>query len=150
MKTINQQRVMHWAHIIQPVWELNWSDAVSFAWYMHYMHKWLEHGIVKFVYYKADGSTRAARGTLHPELIPEEKRSKGILKAQIEAGVRKPNYKSIAYYDLDKKDWRAFRPEDFICECCTYALCPARDNNEEAFEDWKKSMLSTESTEQTE
>lgn len=129
MKTSIQQRVMHWAHRIHPTLECEWKEAVLHAWYMHYLHKWLEHGIVKFVYTKKDGSTRAARGTLHPELIPEERRSKGM---------RKPNWKSIAYYDLDKQDWRAFRVEDFLCECCVYALCPATDNNEERFEEVKK------------
>ena len=131
------QRVMGWAHAIHRTTECEWSEALQRAWDMFYVHRWLSHGIVKFVYVKSDGSIRAARGTLHPELIPEDKRPKGIREAQIAAGVRKPDYRTIAYFDLDKRDWRAFSPAMFITECCVYRLWAATDNSEEAFADWQ-------------
>ena len=137
MSTYNQ-RVMGWAHVIRRTTECAWSEALQRAWDMFYIHKWLCHDIVKFVYIKSDGSVRAARGTLHPELIPEEKRPKGIRQMQIAAGVRKPDYRTIAYFDLDKRDWRTFSPAYFIQECSVYLLSPATDNNEEEYEDWKQ------------
>ena len=75
--------------------------------------------------------------------LPPDKQSKGIIQSQIAAGVRKPNYNSIAYFDLDKQAWRAFHPAMFIQECCVSRLCPATDDNEEAFEDWQQ-MAETE------
>ena len=109
-----KQKVMGWAHAIRRAGLCEWNEALSRAWDMYYVHRWLCQGIVKFVYRKSDGSIRIARGTLCDELIPEEKRPKGIREAQIAAGMRKPDYRTIAYFDLDKRDWRAFCPAGFI------------------------------------
>ena len=114
MTTTIQSRVMHYAHIIYQAGGCNWSEALQAAWDMHYLRRWLALGIAEFTYIKRNGDTRTARGTLCPELIPVSKAPKGVLQREIDAGLAEPNYKSIAYYDLDREAWRAFNIENFL------------------------------------
>ena len=100
-------RVMHMAHSLQKTNPtMTWSDLLKLAWQFQYLRDMLRAGIVKFAYVK--GKTqgvpviRPARGTLHPELIPEDKKPKG-------SPDYKPNWGTIAYFDLDRQDWRSFR-----------------------------------------
>ena len=121
-----QQRVMHYAHIIykQMPWDLLsiptpnpgslWKEALQAAWELHYLHEMLAHGIVEFTFIKKDGTLRTARGTNYPDLIPPRCAPSGRQQAEIEAGLTEPNWKSIAYYDLDKEEWRAFSIENFV------------------------------------
>ena len=113
MTTTIQQRVMHYAHIIYNAGGCNWSEALQTAWDMHYLRRWLALGIAEFTYLKRDGTERTARGTNCPELIPPSKAPTGHQQLDIDAGLQEPNYKSIAYYDLDKEAWRAFSIEKF-------------------------------------
>ena len=100
-------RVMHMAHSLQ---ETNptksWSEILKLAWQFQYFRDMLRAGIVKFSYLKGKAMgvpvIRPARGTLHPELIPEDKKPKG-------SPDYKPNWGTMAYYDLDRQDWRSFR-----------------------------------------
>ena len=100
-------RVMHMAHELQesnPT--MTWSELLKLAWQFQYLRNMLRAGIVKFTYIKGttkdEPEIRPARGTLHPELIPEDKKPKG-------SPTYTPNYSSMAYYDLDRQDWRSFR-----------------------------------------
>ena len=114
MATIKkQQTVMHHAHIIYNAGGCNWSEALQAAWDLHYLRRWFALGVAEFTYTKQDGTIRTARGTLCTELIPPSKTPKGTLEREIELGLAQPNYKSIAYYDLDKEDWRSFSIEKF-------------------------------------
>ena len=113
MKTINQQRVMHYAHSIYQAGGCTWSEALQAAWELHYMRLFLKHGVVEFEYIKKDGSARAARGTNCVELIPPSKQPTGRQQLLIDTGALAPNWKSIAYFDLDKEAWRAFSVESF-------------------------------------
>ena len=106
MNITTNSRVMHMAHSLQqsnPT--MTWSEALKLAWQFQYLRDMLRAGIVKFSYLKSSAilnEPRQARGTLHPELIPEDKKPKG-------SPDYKPNWGTIAYYDLDRQDWRSFR-----------------------------------------
>ena len=119
MNSINQQtppskggrgvssRVMHMAHSLQhsnPT--MKWSEILKLAWHFQYFRDMLRAGIVKFSYIKGKTTgvpvIRPARGTLHPELIPEDKKPVGKYPTRAYWG-------TMAYYDLDRQDWRSFR-----------------------------------------
>lgn len=55
----------------------------------------LEKGEVKFTYTKVDGTERFARGTTKLEMIPSEVHPKN------------PGSAHVAYFDLDKNEWRS-------------------------------------------
>ena len=115
-------RVMHMAHSLQQTNPtMTWSELLKLAWQFQYLRDMLRAGIVKFSYVK--GKTmgvpptphakatlsvgtplviRHARGTLHPELIPEDKKPVGKYPTRAYSG-------TMAYYDLDRQDWRSFR-----------------------------------------
>lgn len=59
------------------------------------LKKKLEKGEVKFTYVKVDGTLREARGTTKMEMIPEDLHPKN------------PSGKYVAYFDLDKNEWRS-------------------------------------------
>ena len=107
---------MHYAHVIydnsyapdQTPAE-RWQTAMLTAWDIYRLRLWLRQGVVQFTYMKSDGSIREARGTLCMEIIPPSRHPKGVKEQQIQAGIRQPDFRSIAYYDLDKETWRAFR-----------------------------------------
>lgn len=66
----------------------------------------MRDGEVKFKYEKKDGSIRTARGTTKNDLIPDDHRS--------ESKKRKSTDTILAYFDLDKEEWRCFRKENFL------------------------------------
>jgi len=108
MDTTTNSRVMHMAHkLLESFPDLSWSEILKLGWQFYYLRLMLRSGIVKFAYLKISvgivlGELRHARGTLHPELIPEEHKPKGSPDYV-------PNYSTISYYDLDKQGWRSFR-----------------------------------------
>ena len=117
-----QQRVMHYAHELynnvivfptKPAGE-RWKECLEQAWELHYLRYLLAHGVVEFTYLKRDGTMRTARGTNYLDIIPPSKQPNGHQQLMIDAGMEQPNYKSIAYYDLDKEDWRAFKVINFV------------------------------------
>lgn len=68
------------------------------------LKKRMKNDIVKFVFRKkADGSYRFARGTT----------KWSIIKNTLHGGAP-ASPKVVAFYDLDKKEWRSFKPELFI------------------------------------
>ena len=109
-----QSNVMHWAHHIHRTSDCSWSEALQRGWEMHYMKEMLAHGVVEFTFMKKDCTERLARGTNNMEIIPPSKEPTGRQQAAIEADLAEPNYKSIAYFDLDKEAWRAFSVERFV------------------------------------
>ena len=86
---------------------LTWQRAVTNGWYFVTLREALRRGVIRFSYWKKDGTLREARGTLSPILIPEEDTPKGISNPH-------PNYSAIAYYDIDKKAWRSFAICQFV------------------------------------
>lgn len=128
MKSSKNSIAMHYAHILYGkqiittyplrIEKLDWKNAVKLAWYFVRLRKNLKDGIVEFRYSKQDGSLRDAKGTLHELLIPDDKKPKGDMSDS----AAKPNYKSIAYFDLDKQEWRAFSIEKFIGFVTVYQI----------------------------
>lgn len=62
----------------------------------------LTEGIFKVVFTKVDGSERTMLCTLKPDLLPEVQTSKSEEK-------RTEALSALRVFDLEKKDWRAFR-----------------------------------------
>lgn len=58
------------------------------------------------VYIKSDGSFREAIGTIYIDCISPHSRPKGIMK--------KPDRKTIRYYDIGKEEWRSLRRSALI------------------------------------
>ncbi len=72
------------------------------AWQVYRLRKRMAQGKVKFAFEKVDGTLRYAVGTLQEKFLGDVK------------GIRKPNYGTLAYYDLDCKSFRCFRVENLI------------------------------------
>lgn len=99
-------------NVMKYAWQLwratgqQWRICMIKAWQLYRLAKSMRLGVVKFYYTKADGSIRKAAGTL----------------ANISAGVSlggkritKPSYKTMTYFDTDKKAFRCFKIENLIC-----------------------------------
>lgn len=63
-------------------------------------------GIVAFYYLKSDGSVRKAHGTL------KDMPSGATLGGK---KITKPSYKTMSYYDTERKAFRSFKVENLIC-----------------------------------
>jgi len=70
------------------------------------LRKALNEGIVLFEFIKKDGSTRHARGTTCPELVPTDDTPKGKRTSEQQAAFER---QTVAFYDIDKKGWRCMR-----------------------------------------
>lgn len=57
----------------------------------------LANGVTDFAFIKKDGSVRVAKGTTNLAFVPVDKQPKGTGKA---------SEKVLAYFDLDKDNWR--------------------------------------------
>ena len=109
-----KSRVMHMAHVFARQ-GMDKSYALTWAWHMETLRKGMQNGIVRFWFTKKDGSIRDAKATLHPLLIPLDKMPHMDLQHQ-------PVYTAIAFFDLDKQEWRSFRITDFLSIREAYAL----------------------------
>jgi len=67
----------------------------------------LKKRVVRFTYYKKDGSLREAVGTRNPE-VAREKHGEEIPAPKGTA------INENAYYDLDKHAWRSFIPQNVV------------------------------------
>ena len=70
------------------------------------LRKALNEGIVLFQFIKKDGSIRHARGTTSPDLVPADDTPKGKRTPEQKALYERT---TVAFYDIDKKGWRAMR-----------------------------------------
>ena len=70
------------------------------------LKKALYDGVVLFEFVKKDGSTRHARGTTCPDLVPVDNTPKGKRTPQQQALYDR---QTVAFYDIDKKGWRSMR-----------------------------------------
>ena len=98
-------RAMHYAHVFARRGESK-SYALRYGWMMVTLRTALLNGILRFRFVKRNGDIREAKGTLHPLLIPDDKAPKGTKTG-------KPDFSTIAFFDLDKQEWRSFRIADF-------------------------------------
>ena len=70
------------------------------------LKKALYEGVVLFEFVKKDGSTRHARGTTCPDLVPTDNTPKGKRTPEQQALYDR---QTVAFYDIDKKGWRSMR-----------------------------------------
>ena len=66
----------------------------------------LYEGIVLFQFIKKDGSTRHARGTTCPDLVPTDDAPKGKRTPEQQEAYKRT---TVAFYDIDRKGWRSMR-----------------------------------------
>ena len=108
-----KSRVMHYAHALLKFYPtMEWGEIIKLAWQFIYLRRMLQQGIVKFSYLKTDKTlgvlvVRPARGTLNMELIPIDKRPVESLDTR--SAMRTPSWGTMAYFDLDKMEWRSFK-----------------------------------------
>jgi hypothetical protein len=102
------RRLMKAAHVLKAQKpQFSFADMLRHAWYFERLRNGLSRGVVRFSFYKKDGTIREARGTLCPLLIPADKMPKGTRETDSPAS-------SVAFFDLDKNEWRAFSIPNFI------------------------------------
>ena len=132
MNTNPNSRVLHMAHILKanrP--DFAWSDMVRYAWYLHHFREALKAGVVTFSYFKTDGSIREAKGTLNGVLIPAEDLPSSDCHPKHPT---KESYSSVAFYDIDKKGWRAFN----ICRFIGFVTCYRVEKKERVIKESSK------------
>ena len=85
-----------------------WQGAVNNGWYFVRFCKALNNGVIRFSFWKKDGSIREAVGTTNLMLIPLDKlpMNTAVDHAQ--------NYQTICFFDLEKSEWRSFNIASFI------------------------------------
>ena len=66
----------------------------------------LNEGTVLFQFIKKDGTTRHARGTTCPDLVPADDMPKSSRTPEQQALYDR---QTVAFYDIDKKGWRSMR-----------------------------------------
>lgn len=65
----------------------------------------LSNGICHFIYMKKDGELREAWGTTQGNIARAKTNGRGVSRE---------HYKTTAYYDVEKGEWRSFRWETLI------------------------------------
>lgn len=84
------------------------ASSLRGAWWFESFRDAMNNGMARFVYRKADGTTRIALGTRSAALIPSEKLPKGPLSDT------ENDVKAFPYFDLDKNEWRSFNVLNFV------------------------------------
>ena len=93
--------------IMRRAWELfratgrTFAECLSRSWAIYRLIRRMRAGVVRFAYEKADGTIRAAKGTLQ-DVFP-------LVKG---TGTASP--KTVRYYDIEAAGWRSFRVENLI------------------------------------
>lgn len=106
-KKINfRARVMKYAWQLWHATRQQWRICMIKAWQLYRLAKAMREGVVTFYYQKADGSIRKAVGTL-----------KNLPAGATLCGKKmtKPSYKTMAYFDTEKRSFRCFKIENLIC-----------------------------------
>ena len=85
------------------------ASSLRGAWWFESFRDAMNNGMARFVYRKADGTTRTALGTRSPLLIPADK----IPKCPQDNEEWEERAKAIPYFDLEKKEWRSFSVLNF-------------------------------------
>lgn len=65
----------------------------------------LRNGVAHFVFIKKDGSIREAFGTTNASIAAKHTNSNGISREY---------YKTTAFFDIEKGEWRSFRWESLV------------------------------------
>ena len=107
MTTINSYALHVAGYIQKSRPELCWQACMYMAWRVAHCKYAMRSGAVEFSFIKVHGQIRDAVGTTNLDLIPEEKQPKGLVKHD-------EQYATVAFFDLEKGEWRCFRTEFFI------------------------------------
>ena len=99
-------RVMKYAWQLYKATRQAWRVCMIKAWQLYRLAKKMRSGIVTFYYEKADGTIRKANGTLQNLPVNATLGGKKMTK---------PSYKTMAYFDTDKQQFRRFKIENLIC-----------------------------------
>ena len=98
-------KVFNRAREIQTESGKTWAVSLVISWRAYRLIKRMRKGEVMFAFEKKDGSLRYAKGTLSVNNIPQVFAPKGI---------RRDNYKSINYFDIEKQEWRSFKTQNLL------------------------------------
>lgn len=88
------------------------ASSLRGAWWFESLRDTMDNGLARFVYLKADGTTRIALGTRSLSLIPVDKLPKGDMSD--DAAMMEDNIKVFPYFDLEKMEWRSFKVLLFV------------------------------------
>lgn len=100
-----RMRVMKYAWQLFKATGEAWRSCMLKAWELYRLAKAMRAGVVSFSYLKTDGTIRDAVGTLQDVPAGATLRGKKMTK---------PSYKTLAYFDVEKKAFRCFRIENLI------------------------------------
>lgn len=93
--------------VFRMAWEILHSTGKSFAvclakaWAVYRLKREMASGVVRFAFEKVDGTFRKASGTL--------KNVSAMVK-----GTGTENFKTVAFFDVDKRAFRCFKVENLI------------------------------------
>ena len=107
MSTINSYALHVAGYIQKRRPELCWQACMYMAWRVAHCKYVLREGQVAFSFIKLNGQIRDAEGTTNLALVPEDKQPKGLVPIQ-------EQYATVAFFDLEKNEWRCFRTDFFI------------------------------------
>ncbi len=101
MKTNFRTKVFKRAYEIMQSTNKSFAVCLSKAWQVYRLIKKMRNKVTEFTFEKADGTLR---------------RAKGIIKNYVTTSTikRKENFKSIAYFDTEKQNFRSFKVENLI------------------------------------
>ena len=102
------------AHRLMEEAEFDQSKAFKQAYLVLELLGHLGLGVVTFEYVKSDGTLRTARGTLCQRLMPQQETDTEDRK---EGKPRDYDRMDYAYWDWDKKAFRAFRADHVVRIC---------------------------------
>ena len=113
-QALENQWAFELAHRLMDKSGLDQSKALRQAYLVRELLGHLGFGIVTFEYVKRDGTLRTARGTLCQRLMPQQEADKAEKHEKRERDYDRLDY---AYWDWDKRAFRAFRAENVVRIC---------------------------------
>lgn len=113
-QALENQWAFELAHRMMDEAEFDQSKALRQAYLVRELLGHLGFGIVTFEYVKRDGTLRTARGTLCQRLMPQQEADKVERHEKRERDYDRTDF---AYWDWDKKAFRAFRAENVVRIC---------------------------------
>jgi len=123
-------RALYMAHILREKRpDFAWRDLVLHAWYFVRFRRWLRNHVVKFTYFKKDGSIRQAIGTTNLFFVPLSQMPKTLVVDR-----KNKCYNTITYFDLEKQEWRSFDVRNFIGYVELWPEAKERNKRKEAKE----------------
>ena len=107
MPTINSYALHVADYIARQRPELSWQACMYMAWRVAHCKFAMRYLRVPFAFIKLNGQIRDAVGTTNLAYVPAEKQPKGLVPIA-------EQYATVAYFDLEKEEWRSFRTDYFI------------------------------------